>query len=123
VIEYFEEIGDDSAGSHRQLAGGQIDRLDPVGAFVDRGDPGVAVVLGGPCLLYVAGAPESGPAGGASAMPFGGLAEAAAMLAGRAVARSGCKSMDHLLRPTLYGVRAASATGSQRRRGLCCRYA
>ena len=39
------------AARQRQLAGHQVDRLDAVGAFVDRKDPGIAQVLGGAGLL------------------------------------------------------------------------
>ena len=40
----FAEIGvDHRAAVERQLAGDEIDRLDAVGAFVDRGDAGVAI--------------------------------------------------------------------------------
>ena len=38
----------------RQLAGDEVDRLDAVGAFVDRGDARVAVVLRGAGLLDIA---------------------------------------------------------------------
>ena len=40
-----------SPPDERQLAGHQVDRLDAVGAFVDRQDPGIAQVLGGAGLL------------------------------------------------------------------------
>ncbi|MNQ77520.1 hypothetical protein D3C85_923900 [compost metagenome] len=39
------------AAVHRQLAADQVHGLDAVGAFVDRGDAGIAVVLGGAGLL------------------------------------------------------------------------
>ncbi len=39
------------AAVHRQLASDQVHRLDAVGAFVDRGDARVAIVLGGASFL------------------------------------------------------------------------
>ena len=50
-LDAGEEVVDDAAASHRQLAADEVDRLDAVGALVDRRDADVAVVLGDAGLL------------------------------------------------------------------------